>query len=364
MQIGLLIYASLDNQSGGYLYDRMLVEHLRAAGDQVEVISIPERDYLRHLGDNLSPTLPDQLGDLNVDLLLQDELNHPSLFNINYSLHKKVSFPIISIVHHLRSSESHPQWQNRIYHWVERRYIQSVDGFIFNSQTTRQAVDELNQNDVPWVVAYPAGDRLDAELSQEMIVSRAMQAGQLRLLFVGNVIPRKGLDLLLAALSLIPKEQWSLNVVGSLELDPSFVRSIKRLVYENGIDDQVKFAGFLEVEDLRQVMIDSQVLVVPSEYEGFGIAYLEGMGFGLPSIATTGGGAVEIISHGEDGFLIPPGDQNHLVNYLCQLNDDRQLLTGMSLAARERYLQHPSWEETTGKIRKFLIEVLQGQRPE
>ncbi len=77
MHVGLLIYGSLDNQSGGYLYDRMLVDHLRAAGDQVEVISLAERNYLRHVGDNLSPTLLNQLGDLNVDLLLQDELNHP-----------------------------------------------------------------------------------------------------------------------------------------------------------------------------------------------------------------------------------------------------------------------------------------------
>jgi glycosyltransferase involved in cell wall biosynthesis len=362
MHIGLLIYGTLDNQSGGYLYDRMLVEHLRATGDQVEVISLAEGNYLRHIRDNLSPYLLDQLGDLRVDLLLQDELNHPSLFNINYSVRKSVSYPIVSIVHHLRSSEYRPIWKNRIYHSVERRYLNSVEAFIFNSQTTRRVVESLIGNEVTGVVAYPAGDRLGVVISLEEIVSRGMQAGPLRLLFLGNVIPRKGLGLLLAALSLIPKELWSLNVVGSLEMDPSHVRSVKRLVNENGFDGKVKFAGFLGAEDLREAMIGSQVLVVPSEYEGFGIAYLEGMGFGLPAIATTDGGAVEIISHKEDGFLIPPGDKNQLVKYLKQLIGDRELLTRMSLAARERYLQHPSWEETTEKIRSFLSEVIQSRR--
>lgn len=362
MHIGLVIYGSLDNQSGGYLYDRMLVEHLRVAGDQVEVISLAESNYIRHIRDNLSPILLDQLGDLSVDLLLQDELNHPSLFHINYSLRKRVSYPIVSIVHHLRSSESHPQWQNWIYHWIECRYINSVTGFIYNSQTTRHVVEDLVGNEVPWVVAYPAGDRLDIDLSQEVIVSRAGQIGPLRLLFLGNVIPRKGLDLLLTALSIIPKEHWSLDIVGSLEMDPSYVRYVEGFLNENGIDDQVNFAGFLKAGDLRQAMVESQVMVVPSEYEGFGIAYLEGMGFGLPAIATTGGGAVEIISHAEDGFLIPPGDRNQLVIYLSQLIDDRELLARMSLAAREKYLRHPSWEETTGKIRSFLMEVIQSRR--
>jgi glycosyltransferase involved in cell wall biosynthesis len=362
MHIGLLIYGSLENQSGGYFYDRMLVEHLRDAGDQVEVLSLEEGNYLRHLGDNFSRTLRERLDKLKFDLLVQDELNHPSLFMINYSIRDVVSYPIVSIVHHLRSSESHPGWQNRIYGWVEGRYLKSVAGFIFNSQTTRHAVENLVGSEISGVVAYPAGDHLQVDLHQEMIASRAKEDGPLRLLFLGNVIRRKGLDLLLAALSQIPRGQWLLKVAGSLEMDPTYVRSVKELVKGYGFDDQVTFAGYLGEEDLRLVMIDSQVLVVPSEYEGFGIAYLEGMGFGLPAIATTAGGAVEIISHREDGFLIPPGDKDQLVNYINQLIGGRELLTKMSLAARERYLHHPSWEETTGKIRSFLLEVAQSQR--
>jgi len=55
MKLGLIIYGSLDTLSGGYLYDRKLVEYLRRCGDTVEVISLPWRNYARHLADNLSP---------------------------------------------------------------------------------------------------------------------------------------------------------------------------------------------------------------------------------------------------------------------------------------------------------------------
>jgi glycosyltransferase involved in cell wall biosynthesis len=99
-------------------------------------------------------------------------------------------------------------------------------------------------------------------------------------------------------------------------------------------------------------------LVVPSSYEGFGIVYLEGMGFGLPAIATTAGAAGEIVSDGIDGFLIEPGNAGRLADRLKVLNEDRDVLIRMSLAARARYLRQPKWSETAGRIREFLQSLL------
>src|SRR5687768_14879794 len=129
MNVGLIIYGSLDTRSGGYLYDRKLVEYLRAHDDTVEIISLPWRNYASHLMDNLSFRLPRGL-----DLVIEDELNHPSLIAANRRPHP---YPVVSLVHHLRSSEARPAWQNNFYRWVEKRYLQSVDSFIFNSKTTQ-----------------------------------------------------------------------------------------------------------------------------------------------------------------------------------------------------------------------------------
>ena len=86
MRIGLVIYGSLDTFSGGYLYDRKLVAHLRDAGDEVEIISIPWRNYAAHLTDNFSASLLRRLAGSRFDVLIQDELNHPSLFWLNQRL--------------------------------------------------------------------------------------------------------------------------------------------------------------------------------------------------------------------------------------------------------------------------------------
>ena len=355
MRPGLVIYGNLETISGGYLYDRKLVEHLERQGDQVEIISLPWRSYARHLGDNLSPTLLHRLKQLDVDVLLEDELNHPSLFCLNRRL--AGVFPIISIVHHLRSSESRPAWQNHIYRWVECSYLSSVDGFIFNSQTTRHAVESLIETEKPCVVAFPAGDRLSPQITNEEITHRASQPGPLHLLFLGNIIPRKGLHTLLEALSMLPKETWRLSVAGRLDVDLAYVHSIHRQVAQLGLSDQVIFLGALDDDALAEQLHLSHVLALPSSYEGFGIAYLEGMGFGLPAIATSGGAAGEIITDGKDGFLVKPGDILALSDCLQELAQDRQRLLKLSLAARKRYEAHPGWEDTGRSIRKFLETI-------
>ena len=80
------------------------------------------------------------------------------------------------------------------------------------------------------------------------------------------------------------------------------------------------------------------------------------MGFGLPAIGTTVGAATEIISDGVDGFLIEPGNVESLADRLGLLSETREILIQMSLAARERYLRQPKWEETAGQIREFLLK--------
>jgi glycosyltransferase involved in cell wall biosynthesis len=101
----------------------------------------------------------------------------------------------------------------------------------------------------------------------------------------------------------------------------------------------------------------AHVMVVPSSYEGFGIVYLEGMGFGLPAIGTIAGGASEIITPGEDGYLIQPDDAATLAQHLQDLARDRDLLVRLSLNAVKRYRSQPKWDETAKRIRKFLHVV-------
>jgi len=337
MRVGMVIYGSLDTLSGGYLYDRTLVAVLRAYGDTVAIISMPRRNYVQSLGDNFSPHLRRRLLRLQVDVLLQDELNHPSLFLLNRRLREQISCPIVSIVHLLRSSLNHPAWHNSVYRAVEWRYLAGLDGLIYNSATTSREAEHLldaaGAQKPASLIAYPGSDRLNPQINGEELKNRAL-CGPLRLLFLGNVVPRKGLHVALKALEWLPKDQWTLTVIGNRHAHPSYAGAVNRQIARAGLAANVQFAGVLPEPELSEHMRASHVLVMPSAYEGYGIVYAEAKGFGMPAIGTTSGAAGELIMHGRDGFLISPGDTSALASYLTELAQSRQRLVEMSLAAR------------------------------
>jgi glycosyltransferase involved in cell wall biosynthesis len=357
----LAIYGPLETVSGGYLYDYKLVERLRAEGDTVEIVSLPWRSYASHLLDNFSPSLQKRLLALQLDLLLQDELNHPSFFLINRRLAGRIPYPMVSIVHHLRGSEVHPAWQMPFYRLVERRYLQTISAFVFNSQTTRMAVQAALRDRRPLpahVVAFPAGDRFSAQINMAELTARARQPGPLRVLFLGSLIARKGLHTLLEALRRLPPSLASLDVAGGESADPGYARRMRRLADKPFLHGRVTFHGALDNEPLADLLRRSQVLALPSSYEGYGIAYLEGMSFGLPAIGGQAGAAGEIISDGLDGFLVAPDDAACLAEVLTLLASDRGRLDEMSVAALQRFQSHPTWDDSTGKIQHFLHTLL------
>ncbi len=354
MRLGLMVYGSLETVSGGYLYDRKLVEHLRRHADEVEIISVPWRPYGRGLLDNLCPTLLARLSRTPFQLLLQDELAHPSLFRLNQRLRRRVSYPLVAIVHHLRCCEARPAWQNFLYRQVERQYLSSLDGFICNSHTTRAEVEAIVGNSRPAVVAPPGGDNLPGGVSREEVLIRTGARGPFRIIFVGNLIPRKGLHTLLQALATLPPQDWLLTVVGGPELDPPYARAIHDQIAALGLTGQVSLLGTLASRELADQLRRSHLLAVPSSYEGFGIVYLEAMRFGLPVIAGAAGGPKEIVSQGVNGFLVDPGDTAALARCLSSLMQNRDLLVRLSLAALASSASQPTWEGSAARVREFL----------
>jgi glycosyltransferase involved in cell wall biosynthesis len=255
-----------------------------------------------------------------------------------------------------------PKWQNDIYRIIEKEYLQGVDGFIFNSKTTKSAVGDLIGNDKPSVVAYPPTDRLEDGITKSEIAERA-KSDKFRIVFLGNVTFRKGLHTLLRAVKDL-NLNIQVDVIGNMTSEPLYADDMETYVRTRDLKSCVTFHLSLDNEPLIDKLRNAHVLVVPSSYEGFGIVYLEGMGFGLPAIGTTAGAAGEIITHGEDGYLIGPDDANALAKHLNDLITDRELLLKMSLNAINRYQSQPKWDETAKSIREFLSVIAKGDSPE
>ncbi len=355
MRVGLLIYGDLDSQSGGYLYDRKLLAYLQQQGDTVEIISLPHRPYWRELCTRRDVA---DLVRTDLDILIQDELVHPSVFRINPLLRQRTGIPVVGLVHLFSAYAQQPCYRAWLYRDTERRYIKSVDGLILNSHNSLKQAGELIGNDClpPHVVAVPAGNNFpDLEIPD---ATRPELSGPLRILYVGNVIRQKGLHILLQALHSLPRQGFQLTVAGRLDMEPNYVKSIKATIQQLELHSQVSMIGPLNSEQLARVYQSHQLFVLPSVNEAYGIVYIEAQQFGLPAIGTTAGGAGEIITHGNNGYLIKPGDSTALAGLLEILHRDRLLLQSLGTNALQAYRQHPVWEDTGRTIRAFLLELV------
>jgi glycosyltransferase involved in cell wall biosynthesis len=241
---------------------------------------------------------------------------------------------------------------------VEKRYLDEVDGFIFNSRTTRDTVWNLTAADRPHVVAPPGGDRLGPRPTPDAIAARALESGPLRLLFLGNLIPRKGLLPLIDALGGLPRDAWELRVAGRLDMDPAHVRRVRQRLQVLDLNDRVQLLGRREGPSLVGDLVRAQVLCMPYAYEGFGMATLEAQGFGLPVVGGRAGATGELVNHGVNGFLVNPNDHDALQRAVTTLHNDRPTLEKMSLAARHRFDAQPTWEASMGRLVAFLEDLV------
>lgn len=351
MRIGLIIYDDINTISGGYLYDRKIIDYLRNDGDELSVISIKKTSYFKAL---ISNSIPPELENIQLDILIQDELVHPSFWLINQKLKKMLKCPIVSLVHLFSSAMPVGFYKKMLYKFIEKRYLQSIDALILNSkETLNQANRLLDNNDLPTIIAVPCGDNFP----EAHAIKKGYENPKLKVLFVANITQQKGLHVLIKAMHKLD-EHISLSIVGRDDLDLRYMQNIKKYININCLGNRITFYGLISGEALKEKYLEHDIFVLPSINEAYGIVFLEAMQFALPVIACEAGGANEIIEDRLSGYLIKPEDDHKLAEIISILDSDRSLLKEMSDASLQQYLQHPRWENTGKKIKKFLQSLV------
>jgi glycosyltransferase involved in cell wall biosynthesis len=178
------------------------------------------------------------------------------------------------------------------------------------------------------------------------------------------VVPRKGLLPLLSSLSGLDRDLWRLTIVGGYDFDSAYTARVRTLIQNNDMTGSIDFLGPRNDEDLVEILKENQIFCMPFAYEGFGIAILEAMGFGLPAIGSSEGAARETISHGKNGYLLDPDDLSGLGPLLGGLHQERKRLEKMAHAARATFLSRPRWQDSVTTIETFLSKLLERRRPD
>ncbi len=132
---------------------------------------------------------------------------------------------------------------------------------------------------------------------------------------------RKGIDLTLRAISMLKNTNIEYHIMG----DGKEKVKLKQLCHDLSIDKKVFFHGFVTDEGKDNIFSKSDIFILPSHHEGFGIVFLESMEYGLPVITTDCGGQTDFIFNEKNGFLLNDREPNHLAQIIDKLIEDKEL---------------------------------------
>jgi glycosyltransferase involved in cell wall biosynthesis len=232
----------------------------------------------------------------------------------------------------------------------ERAVLSTAAAVVTTSAWARRRLIELYELSPARVrVAEPGVDAAD-------LASGTACGGTL--LCVAAVSFDKGHDVLLEALGSISDLSWHCVCVGSLDRDRAFVDRLRRRSRADGLSDRVSFPGPRTGADLDRDYASSDLLVLPSRAETYGMVVTEALAHGVPVIAARVGGLTEALGRGADGarpgLLVPPEDPVALGVALRAWLADAELRSRLRRSARERRQSLPRWSVTASVVAKVL----------
>ncbi|MGO4595900.1 glycosyltransferase family 4 protein [Leifsonia sp. 2TAF2] len=327
--------------SGGNVYDRRIVDGLRADGWEVRMLGV--RDAVDGLQRALAG-VPD--GTL---LLVDGLLAGPE----PDALLRHGDRLLLALLAHMPPGNDDSAAADAL-----RSAFRSARLVIATSAWTRSeliAQDAVAPDRI--VVAHPGADvTAGAE-------SRPSADGG-RLLCVGVVAPHKGQDVLVEALSSLREvPAWSCTFAGSLDVDPDFVARLRATVTEAGLAERVDFAGVLTGSALDEASARADLLVAPSRSESFGMAVADALARGIPVLASGVGGIPEAVAGNRGAVTVPPGDSWALERVLRRWWGDPEWRAELTGAAREGRGAMRTWADASAIVARALQDAAHGRHP-
>lgn len=179
--------------------------------------------------------------------------------------------------------------------------------------------------------------------------------GRRAILSVGNLIPQKGFAELLRAFADISTALPDVDLV-IVGVGPEHPR-LEALAASLGLAERVRFLGWQPYHAVLSLYSQAQVFCLPSQDEGLGVVYLEAMARGVPIIGSEGEGIGDIITHGENGWLIPARNPGAIAAALKRLLTDEDLRSRLGRAGRET-AEGLTWDRNAHRHLDLYREVL------
>jgi D-inositol-3-phosphate glycosyltransferase len=289
--------------------------------------------------------------------------------------------PIIHMFHTLgmmknRVAQSPEELEGEYRIQGERKVLQEADRIVAATPAELAQLQWLYQADTHKIEVIPPGvdtGRFYPIPNDEAKGFIGVPPDDMMLLFVGRIEPLKGLDVLIEAIGRYCRERRQekprlfLAIIGgeadsSPETTSAEMSRLQMLREQYGVNDVVTFLGKRSQDTLPYYYSAAEAVVMPSQYESFGMVALEAMACGTPVVASQVGGLAFLVQDGETGYTVPAGDPEALCHRLKALINDKELRRKMGEQAFN-FAQEYDWEKITSRIVRLYQERLSISQP-
>lgn len=342
-ELGFVVPGALDQPTGGYRYDARMIAGLREQGWRIELCELegqfpgPDARAEQALDAALAG-FPDGmrvlLDGLAAGAYPATLKRHAARLRLVYLMH-----------HPLGLEAGLAPTRSRELLVSERAAVALASRVVVTSDYTRAQVADWG---VPSerLCSIPPG-------VEPAPLARGPEDGVPVLLCVAAWVPRKGQLELVRALSGLRGWSWRAELAGAMDRDLDYTSAVRATIAESGLGSRISAPGVLTREGLAERYDQASIFVLPSAYEGFGMAFTEAMMRGLPVIGTTGGAIPRTVPE-TAGLLVPPGDVDALRRALESLLCDSEQRRGMGCAGRAHAESLPGWTEGARRLAQWL----------
>lgn len=339
------IPGDIDTPTGGYIYEKQLLLALRRGGLRVRHLQLP--------GGFPNPTAEDMA--VTAQALAELPAHQPVILDgflpgaMPPETLRQMKAPFIAVTHHPLCYETGiDPARARYLRQAETENLHRAAHVVVPSQHTAQML--VQDFGVPRdrITVAPPGTARAPSLPPA-------DCNEARVLSVGQLVPRKGHDTLIAALAAVADVPWTATLIGR-DTDQAYGQMLRDQVRQFGLEDRIEFAGYVAPDALTQHYAAASLFALATHYEGYGMVFAEAMAHGLP-IVTCDGGAVSQTVPGDAGLLTPVGDATAFATALRRVLVDDALRRQMSTASARHGRALPDWDTTARHVACLITEI-------
>lgn len=336
----------LDTRTGGSIYDRRIVEGLRQRGVSVTVVELegafpfPDQPAMERARERFA-SIGDGLVTI-VDGLILGAIPHI----LREAAHR---LRIVALMHlPLAADPGMDADVARSFEVGEGQSLATASLVLVTGPATLRMLDRYDLPGDRVAVVEPGTDPKS--------VARGSQGAGLHFLCVATLNPGKGHDVLLHALAASGATEWRLTCAGSLTRHQPTVDRVRATIQALGFQDRVELVGELNDDALDRAHDASDVFVLATLRETYGMAVADALAWGLP-VVSTATGAIPALVGDHAGVIVPPGDVTALANALRRVCDDDGLRSRLSEGARQVRAQLPTWDAAIDRFHDALLRM-------